>query len=116
MKPIVVAVLGIFAVAGSAFGQEAPLRVSEVVAKQAAVEKVTPEYPAMAKQMRLAGRVELEAVIDVDGSVEKAQVISGHALLSSAAVAAMKRWKFTPFGAEGKPQRAITTISFDFKL
>ena len=116
MKSMVIAVLCVLGLAGAALCQDSPVRVSEVVAKQAAVEKVVPEYPTMAKQMRLAGRVEVEAVINTDGSVEKTQVISGHALLSSAAVAALKRWKFTPFGADGKPARAVTTISFDFKL
>jgi protein TonB len=115
MKSFVIATLCVLALAGVAICQE-PVRVSEVVAKQAAVEKIVPEYPTMAKQMRLGGRVEVEALIDTDGNVEKTQVVSGHALLSSAAVSALKRWKFTPFSADGKAHRAVTTITFDFKL
>lgn len=95
---------------------EAQIKVGEAQAKQAAVVKVMPEYPTMAKQMRLSGKVEVEATIDMEGNVEKVQVISGNPLLSSAAVAALKKWKFTPFTEEGKPIRAVASISFDFKL
>ncbi|MGQ9635247.1 MAG: energy transducer TonB [Bryobacteraceae bacterium] len=103
-------VLGLAAPAG------AQVRLSEAQAKQAAVVKVTPEYPAMARQMRLSGRVELEATIDTEGNVEKVQVISGNPLLSSAAVAALKKWKFNPVVEDGKPIRAIASVAFDFKL
>jgi len=95
---------------------EAQVRVGDAQAKQAATVKVTPEYPPMAKQMRLSGRVEVEATIDTEGNVEKIQVVSGNPLLSSAAVTAMKKWKFTPFQEEGKPIRAVASITFDFKL
>jgi protein TonB len=95
---------------------EAQVKVGDAQAKQAAVVKVMPEYPAMAKQMRLSGRVELEATIDLEGNVEKVQVVSGNPLLSSAAVAAVKKWKFNPFTEDGKPIRAVANIAFDFKL
>ncbi len=36
--------------------------------------------------------------------------------MRGAAVAAMKRWKFTPFVVDGKTMRALTTITFDFRL
>lgn len=97
-------------------GLEAQVKVGDAQAKQAAVVKVMPEYPTMAKQMRLSGRVEVEATIDTEGNVEKVQVVSGNPLLSSAAVAAVKKWKFNPFLEEGKPIRAVASISFDFKL
>lgn len=101
---------------GLAVRSEAQVRLSDTQAKQAAVVKVTPEYPAMARQMRLSGRVELEATIDTEGNVEKVQVISGNPLLSSAAVAALKKWKFNPVVEDGKPIRAIASVAFDFKL
>jgi TonB family protein len=104
------------AVFGFATRAEAQVRLSDAQAKQAAVVKVVPEYPAMAKQMRLSGRVELEATIDTEGNVEKVQVVSGNPLLSSAAVTALKKWKFNPVQEDGKPVRASATVVFDFKL
>ncbi|MCL6545735.1 MAG: energy transducer TonB [Bryobacteraceae bacterium] len=104
------------AVFGFAARSEAQVRLSDAQAKQAAVVKVVPEYPAMARQMRLSGRVELEATIDTEGNVEKVQVVSGNPLLSSAAVTALKKWKFNPVMEEGKPVRATASVVFDFKL
>jgi TonB family protein len=89
-------------------------RVSEEEAKKAITSKVNPEYPAMARQMRLGGKVQVDAYIDTDGKVEKVQVVNGNALLTSAAVNAVKRWKFSPFTTDGKPVRAVAGFSFNF--
>src|SRR5262249_55937675 len=50
-------------------------RLSEEEAKKAVTSKVNPEYPAMARQMRLGGKVQVDAYIDTDGKVEKVQVV-----------------------------------------
>ena len=50
------------------------------------------------------------------GEVAKVQPVSGNALLSSAAVNAVKKWKFKPFTAEGKPAKAVVRLSFNFNL
>ena len=106
----------VIAIAGVVWAQDAPVKVAETQAKQAAVTKVVPDYPPIAKQMKISGRVEVSAVIGLDGSVEKADVVSGNPLLTNAAVSAMKKWKFTPFSADGKPFKAQATISFEFKM
>lgn len=70
----------------------------------------------MAKQMRVMGRVQVDAYIDADGSIEKVQPLNGNMLLSTAAVNAVKRWKFSPLTSDGKAVKAVTTLTFDFKL
>ena len=94
--------------------EEPTRRVSEVEAKKAATSKVDPEYPAMARQLRLGGTVQVDAYIDSAGRVEKVQVINGNPLLSSAAVSAVKQWKFSPFTADGKATKAIAGLTFNF--
>jgi protein TonB len=94
--------------------EELTRRVSEDEAKKAITSKVNPEYPAMARQMRLGGKVQVDAYIDTDGKVEKVQVINGNALLTSAAVSAVKRWKFSPFTSDGKAVKAVAAFSFSF--
>jgi TonB family protein len=116
MRASAVALGCVFAVAGVVWGQDAPLEVAEATAKQAARERVVPEYPTMARQLKLVGKVAVEALIDREGKVVKAQIVRGNPVLGIAAVAAMKRWKFTPFVADGKTTRALTTITFDFRL
>ena len=107
-KLLVVAGLSVAA----AFAQEGVIRVTETDAKKAIVSKTDPEYPAIAKSMHLAGRAVVDVYIDEDGKVEKAQPVSGNALLTGAAVSAGKKWKFNnSFG-----KKAVAAFAFDFKL
>ena len=116
MRPWIAAVASVIGMTVTAWGQPPPVRITEVQARRAAVSMVVPDYPPLARQMRLTGHVEVDTFIDTDGNVERTQVLVGNALLSSAAVTALKKWKFTPFSADGKPFRVVVTISFEFKL
>jgi protein TonB len=100
----------------SASAQDAAVHVTQAEAVKNAKERVEPEYPAMAKQLHLEGAVQLEAHIGENGSVEEVKPLTGNAVLMNAAVAAIKRWKFTPFLADGKPTKAVADMSFRFKL
>jgi len=95
-------------------GDDILRRIPEEEAKKALTTKIAPEYPPMARQMKLGGKVQVDAYIDVEGNVEKVQILTGNPLLTSATVNAVKRWKFTPFLSEGKPSRAVAGFSFNF--
>jgi len=105
--------LGLYA--GGALAED-DIRVSNADAMKAATAKVQPEYPAVAKQLHLEGTVEVEAHIAEDGSVDSVKPVTGNAVLANAAAAALKRWKFTPFTAGGKPVKAVAPVTFNFKL
>jgi protein TonB len=92
------------------------VHVSQAEAVKNAKEKFEPEYPAMAKQLHLEGAVQLEAHIGENGAVEEVKPLTGNAVLMNAAVAAIKKWKFTPFVSDGKPVKAVADLSFRFKL
>jgi len=66
-------------------------------AMSALVTKVAPEYPSLAKQLKLTGQVELQTDIDEDGSVGDVTTVSGNPVLARAAGDAVKKWKFKPF-------------------
>jgi hypothetical protein len=53
-----------------------------------------PAYPPLANQARVGGDVEIQVGIRQDGSVESATVISGHALLTPAALESAMRSQF----------------------
>jgi TonB family protein len=93
----------------------ADVRVNHSDAIKAAVNKPAPDYSAIAKQMRVTGKVEVEAVIAPDGNVEDVRAISGNALLTPNVVSAVKKWKFTPFTEGGQPAKAIAVLSFNFQ-
>ena len=90
------------------------VRISMERARQVATAKPAPDYPAMAKQLRITGRVALELLVDLDGSVEKVDVVTGNPILASSAIAAAKKWKFPPFETDGKPMKAAVRLYFDF--
>jgi TonB family protein len=102
--------------AGSTLHAQQLVRITDAEAKKAATAKVNPDYPPMAKQMRVAGEAVVEAEVNTEGAVEKVAPVSGNALLTAAAAGAVKKWKFTPFTAEGKPAKALVRLSFNFVL
>ena len=62
------------------------------------------------------GAVILQAVIAKDGSVEKVKVVQGQALLTDAAIAAVKQWRYRPYLLNGEPVEVETTITVNFTL
>ena len=95
----------------------AEMRVTSEDALKAVVKKVPPEYPAIAKQMRVSGKVTVDVTVDNDGSVADVKVTSGNALLTPAVVNALKKWKFNPFaGTSGEPTKVVAAIDIDFKM
>ena len=55
-----------------------------------------PTYPTAARAVHASGQVKVQVMIDEDGKVIAANVVSGHPLLQSAALGAAKSSKFTP--------------------
>ncbi len=92
------------------------VRISEAEARKLLVSKVDPEYPPMAKQMRLSGKVQVDCFVDTNGAVEKVQILNGNPLFSSSINNAMKKWKFKPMEANGKAANIVASFAFDFKL
>jgi TonB family protein len=58
--------------------------------------KVLPEYPAIAKQLNLQGKVRIETTVAADGRVTNTKVVGGNPVLASAACDALKKWRFEP--------------------
>ena len=62
----------------------------------------------------MQGTVVLSAVIGKDGSVESVKVVSGHPLLTQAAVDAVRRWRYKPYYLNGEAVQAETEIKVKF--
>lgn len=71
--------------------------------------KVSPEYPSLAKQMNVSGKVKIQATIAPDGRVTGTHVVGGSPLLVSAALNALKRWRFEP-----GPKTTTEVVEFSF--
>jgi len=98
-----------------AYGQEMK-KLTRAEAMSSAVTKVQPDYPPIAKQLKMEGNVVLEVVVAENGTVEKVNIISGNPVLTRPASDALKRWKFTPAMVDGKPAKALAPIDINFKL
>jgi protein TonB len=92
------------------------LHVSQGVSRGLLVKEIAPAYPAMAKQMRVEGAVELLATVSKNGDISAVKVLSGDAQLSHAAVDAVKQWKYKPYLLNGEPVEIQTQVSVKFKL
>lgn len=92
------------------------VRVSQGVSNGLLVHKVEPQYPPIAKQAHVQGAVMLRAVIGKDGKVENVQTESGNPLLASAAVNAVKQWRYKPYVLNGSPVDVETTVTVNFRL
>jgi protein TonB len=93
-----------------------PLRVSGGVQEAKILDRVIPTYPALARQARIQGTVELIGVIGKDGRVQQLRVISGHPLLINAALEAVKQWAYRPTLLNGEPVEVVAPISVRFTL
>jgi TonB family protein len=71
---------------------------SEIVRR--AKSKVQPVYPDLARKMNLAGTVKVQVVVAQNGTVKDAKVVGGHPVLATAALDAVRKWRFEPASVE----------------
>ena len=89
--------VGIRVFQGAALALVLAVAMSARAADDRAVKsRVSPIYPEIAKRMKIAGAVKLEAVVDAQGKVTDVKTISGNRMLSVAAEDAVRQWKFVP--------------------
>jgi periplasmic protein TonB len=77
-------------------------------------QPVKPDYPMLARQMKVQGSVILQALIGRNGLIQDLRVLSGPPILASAAQEAVKQWHFKPHyqGAEPVETQAKITVNF----
>jgi periplasmic protein TonB len=92
------------------------VRVSSGVVQALLVHQVRPQYPQLALQARIQGMVVLQAMITKDGTVQDLRVVSGHPLLTEAAIVAVKQWRYRPYHLNNEPVAVDTEINVNFTL
>jgi len=94
----------------------APHVVAAEIQQALLVVRIEPQYPALAKQIRLEGTVQLRAIIATDGTVRSLEILSGHPWLAQAARAAIVRWRYRPTLLRGEPVEVETLITVNFRM
>jgi len=92
------------------------VRLTSILTQGRVLRKVEPPYPAIAKQARVQGMVQVQIGISETGQVTDVTLLSGHPFLRDAALQAAKQWLFRPTELNGRPVRAIGLITFNFKF
>jgi len=97
---------------------EAPkkITVSGGVLQGSAIKRVQPPYPAIAKNARASGAVQVQILISETGEVIDATVIAGHPLLRDAALQAARQWLFKPTELSGVAVKVQGILTFNFSL
>jgi periplasmic protein TonB len=80
------------------------------------IHKVDPVYPALARQARISGTVELLGVLATDGRIHELKVLRGHPLLINAALDAVRQWIFEPTLLNGQAVEVAAPITVNFIL
>ena len=75
--------------------------------ERALLTRVEPEYPQVLQKLKIGGTVRLRLVISPQGSVESAALLGGNPILGEAAVAAARRWVYTPAGSQSTMEVTI---------
>lgn len=81
------------------------------------LQRIPPQYPRDAARNGITGWVQLEVLVNPDGSVRTARVLDSkpRGLFEAAAVQAVLRWKFKPKVVNGLPveQKGAQKIEFN---
>jgi protein TonB len=92
------------------------IKVGSGVQMARLIKRVEPVYPALAKQARISGTVELTGIIGTDGRIRELRVISGHPLLAKAALDAVQQWIYEATLLNGEPVEVIAPSTVTFRL
>jgi len=79
------------------------------------VSRIDPTYPEEAERQHIDGTIKLRAFVGKDGTVENVEVMSGPPLLASAAVSAVRHWRYKPTLLGDHPIEVAQDITIVFR-
>ena len=93
------------------------IAVSSGVQEAKIIKRVIPVYPALARQARISGQVQLHGVIGTDGRIRELRIVRGHPLLARAALDSVSQWiYYHPTLLNGVPVEVEAPIIVNFTL
>ena len=81
-----------------------------------AILEVKPEYPRLARQLRMQGPVDVVLQVDPSGVPVSGEIVNGNPAFSEDALKASLGWRFLPALQRGRPVASAFTIHFNFRL
>jgi TonB family protein len=95
---------------------DTPARVGGKIKEPQLISAPVAVYPDLAKQAHVEGDVVIETEIDKTGAVSHMKVISGPMALRSAALEALRQWKYKPSQLDGQPVAVRMLVTIQFRL
>src|SRR5829696_810976 len=92
------------------------IKVSQGVLTSKALFLATPNYPPLARPIRLQGVVTVQVLIDETGKVISAKAVSGHPILVPEAQKAAMQSRFSPTLLSEVPVKVSGVITYNFKM
>src|SRR5208282_2655121 len=96
-------------------GESSAIILSSKGAADRLAYSVAPKYPVEARSGAAEGTVVLKEVVDENGKVEGVRLVEGNAALATAAINAVKQWRYRPYVRDGKAQPFQTVVLVDFQ-
>jgi len=96
-------------------GEKTAVILSSKGAENRLARSIPPQYPAEARAAGADGTVVLKAIVDENGKVEGLRLVEGNAVLATAAIQAVKQWRYRPYVRDGKAQPFQTVVIVDFQ-
>ncbi len=94
-----------------------PYRIGGGVSAPALIEKTEPTYTPEAAKGKVAGRVLLEIIVDVNGVPRDIRVVRSLGMgLDEKAVEAVSKWRFRPGVKDGMPVATRANVEVNFRL
>jgi protein TonB len=103
-------------VLGGVVGGTGDIPVTDYDQAPRLIRQTRPEYPQEAFVKKIAGKVEVEILIDTSGRVARARVVSSVPTLNQAAIACVQQWLFAPAMKAGRPVSSIARAVVDFTI
>ncbi len=105
-------------IAGKTLAESAAsrLHLAQDVVKSHLINQVPPVYPSEARTKGVQGTVWISATITKDGAVSQAEVVKGRCILATAALNAVRQWRFSPTTSKGAPMEVDTIFKIKFIL
>ena len=116
MKTAAITILGLVVALALPCGAEDRKKITQAEATGSVVTKVPLEYPAIAKQARVGGVVQLMGLIGIDGHLKELRLVNGHPLLAQAAIRAVSQWVYSPTELNGELVEVEAPITVTFRL
>lgn len=93
-----------------------PIMVGGRVQSARLLEQTKPVYPPEALEQQISGVVTLQAIIARDGTIKQLELVSGHPLLATAAIDAVRQWRYKPTVLNGSAVEVQTHIQVNFSI